>query len=162
MNLIEYVDGVRIITPERSLEPPEDRCEEPKVEETDDGIDLDDGWVLKIGKGWRKMNDKENREMEYARLTYELHKLSENGIDASRKEALRCCRQIMKVLSVYPVVISTEGYKAFRGTMHVTPGNPAFQPYDLDGDWLYKPDTECWYCKGHSFPAEMCQVVNGI
>lgn len=56
-------------------------------------------------------------------------------------------------------IIQVEGYKAFRGTMKVTPGNPAFQPYTLTGDWLYKPDTDCWYCKGRSFPAFTCEPI---
>lgn len=143
----------------RPTEPQEDRYEEPMEEEIDDGIDLDDGWVLQMGKGWRKMTDKENREMEYLRLCGTLQKLSELGIDASREEALRCCEGIMEALGAWPVLISSEGYKTFRGTMHIIPGNPAFPPYDLDGDWLYKPDTGCWYCKGRSFPAETCEIL---
>lgn len=56
-------------------------------------------------------------------------------------------------------MICVEGYKAFRGTMKVTPGNPAYPPYELTGDWLYKPDTDCWYCKGQSFPAFTCNPI---
>ena len=56
-------------------------------------------------------------------------------------------------------MICVEGYKAFRGTMKVTPGNPAYPPFTMDGDWLYKPDTDCWYCKGRSFPAFTCEPV---
>lgn len=56
-------------------------------------------------------------------------------------------------------MICVEGYKAFRGTMKVTPGNPAFPPYELTGEWLYKPDTDCWYCKGQSFPAFTCEPI---
>lgn len=57
-------------------------------------------------------------------------------------------------------IISVECYKAFRGTMLVTPGNPNFKPYELYGDWLFKPDVECWYCKGCSFPRKVCRVVS--
>ena len=57
-------------------------------------------------------------------------------------------------------MIRVEGYKAFRGTMQVTPGNPAYPPFILDGDWLYKPDTDCWYCKGRSFPAFTCEPLD--
>ena len=56
-------------------------------------------------------------------------------------------------------MICVEGYKAFRGTMQVTPGNPEYPPYTLTGDWLYKPDTDCWYCKGQSFPAFTCEPI---
>ena len=56
-------------------------------------------------------------------------------------------------------MICVEGYKAFRGTMKVTPGNPEYPPYELTGEWLYKPDTDCWYCKGQSFPAFTCTPI---
>lgn len=56
-------------------------------------------------------------------------------------------------------MICVEGYKAFRGTMKVTPGNPAYAPYTLTGDWLYKPEADCWYCKGQSFPAFTCKPI---
>ena len=55
-------------------------------------------------------------------------------------------------------IIQVEGYKAFRGYMIVTPGNPAYLPHEVFGDWLYKPDTDCWYCKGRSFPAATCKI----
>lgn len=56
-------------------------------------------------------------------------------------------------------MICVEGYKAFRGTMLWTPGNPAYAPQKITGDWLYKPDTDCWYCQGRSFPANTCEVL---
>lgn len=59
-------------------------------------------------------------------------------------------------------VISVEGYKAFRGYMKITPGNPKYQPYEVFGDWLYKPDTDCWYCKGSSYPAFTCTIVGVV
>lgn len=90
--------GRAIPIPDRSMEPPDDWREDPEEEETDDGIDLDDGWVLQMGKGWRRMTEQENREMEYLSLACGLQKLSERGIDASREEALRCCERITKIL----------------------------------------------------------------
>ena len=57
-------------------------------------------------------------------------------------------------------MICVEGYKAFRGTMNITPANPAFPPFTMDGDWLYKPDTGCWYCQGQSFPDSICKPVD--
>lgn len=56
-------------------------------------------------------------------------------------------------------VISVEGYRAFRGTMLWTPGNPAYKPMAIQGDWLYKPDTDCWYCAGRSYPAATCEIL---
>lgn len=55
-------------------------------------------------------------------------------------------------------VITVEGYKAFRGTMRIRPRGAA-EPYELCGDWIYKPDTGCWYGKGRSFPADVCTIL---
>ena len=57
-------------------------------------------------------------------------------------------------------MIEVEGYKAFHGDMRITPGNklyPAF--YVCDKDWLYKPDTACWYGAGASYPANCCEPI---
>lgn len=56
-------------------------------------------------------------------------------------------------------MIRVEGYKAFRGVMRVTPKPKEFEPFELSGDWLYKPDTGCWYGHGRSFHADICTVV---
>lgn len=57
-------------------------------------------------------------------------------------------------------MITVEGYKAFRGLMKITPKRGAdVPPFTLSGDWLYKPDTDCWYCDGRSFAADICKVV---
>lgn len=56
-------------------------------------------------------------------------------------------------------MIKVEGYKAFRGVMRITPKSKEFEPFDLAGDWLYKPDTGCWYGNGRSFHADICTVV---
>jgi hypothetical protein len=55
-------------------------------------------------------------------------------------------------------MIKVEGYKAFRGTLRVTPKNEV-PPFEITTDWLYKPDAKCWYGDGRSFPAEICEVV---
>lgn len=57
------------------------------------------------------------------------------------------------------VMIRVEGYKAFRGTMEITPKDSRFPSVRITGDWLYKPDTGCWYCKGSSYCDEICRVV---
>ena len=57
-------------------------------------------------------------------------------------------------------MINVEGYKAFHGDMRITPKNalyPAF--YICDKDWLYRPDTGCWYGDGRSFMSEICEPV---
>ena len=56
-------------------------------------------------------------------------------------------------------MICVEGYKAFRGAMEITPKNKDIQPATIIGDWLYKPDTDCWYGGGRSFPASICQPM---
>lgn len=58
-----------------------------------------------------------------------------------------------------PVVVMTEGFQAFRGLMLIVPKAPGRQPEEIRGDWLYKPDTDCWYCKGRSYPAEVCEII---
>ena len=55
-------------------------------------------------------------------------------------------------------IISVEGYLAFRGYMRITPMNKQYLPHEVFGDWLYKPDTKCWYCNGLSYPAEICSI----
>lgn len=56
-------------------------------------------------------------------------------------------------------MICVEGYKAFRGGMRIVPisGTPA--PFELRGDWLYKPQYDCWYGCGQSFGANICEIV---
>lgn len=54
-------------------------------------------------------------------------------------------------------VIVVEGYKAFTGWMRIEWG---FAPTERHrGDWLYRPDTDCWYCKGQSYPAKYCTIL---
>lgn len=56
-------------------------------------------------------------------------------------------------------MVEVEGYKAFHGTMRIVPKNAEIFPYELTGDWLYKPEYNCWYGGGHSYPEEVCEVV---
>lgn len=57
-------------------------------------------------------------------------------------------------------MIQVEGYKAFRGTIKVVYKNPAIEPQEISGDWLYKPDTGYWYCGGRSFRTDTCTIIN--
>lgn len=56
-------------------------------------------------------------------------------------------------------MIKVEGYKMFKGVMKITPKNVLFQPFEIKGEWLYKPETGCWYCNGSSYSAGICTVV---
>lgn len=56
-------------------------------------------------------------------------------------------------------MIKVEGYKAFKGTMKIIPVSKEIAPYEISGDWLYKPDTDCWYCGGWSYPEQICEVM---
>ena len=64
-----------------------------------------------------------------------------------------------EIAGVSDKVISVEGYKAFRGTMKIQPKTAAVQAFELSGDWLYKPETGCWYGKGSSFPEDICTIM---
>ena len=56
-------------------------------------------------------------------------------------------------------ILKCEGYMMFEGKMIITPKNE-IPAYTQEGTWLYKPEYDCWYCKGHSYPAEICVIVN--
>lgn len=43
-------------------------------------------------------------------------------------------------------MLKCEGYKMFCGVGEAN-GERIF------GTWLYRPDTDCWYCGGRSFPS---------
>ena len=55
-------------------------------------------------------------------------------------------------------VINVNGYRAFIGTMKIRPeGEPEEEIY---GQWLYRPDTGCWYCGCHTYTWSMCTIVS--
>ena len=57
-------------------------------------------------------------------------------------------------------MIKVEGYEAFHGDMKITPKNRLYSPfYVTDKDWLYKPDTDCWYGGGRSYVADICEPI---
>jgi hypothetical protein len=57
-------------------------------------------------------------------------------------------------------MIRVEGYLAFRGVMRIVPNTDKVAPFELEGDWLYKPETGCWYGCGRSFSASICEIVD--
>lgn len=56
-------------------------------------------------------------------------------------------------------MVEVEGYKAFKGVMKITPKCDTIKPFEIECDWLYKPDTECWYGSGRSFSKDICEIV---
>lgn len=82
---------------------------------------------------------------------------------ALKKSGLRDKADIQELVYSAPVVklpqLECEGYIMFQGKMIINPPHPQFKPYELEGVWLYKPDMQCWYCNGHSFPASICRRV---
>lgn len=52
-------------------------------------------------------------------------------------------------------MLKSEGYMMFRGKATIVPKNKIFKEYELEGDWLYKPEHNCWYVGGSSYPAEI-------
>ena len=55
-------------------------------------------------------------------------------------------------------MLSCEGYKMFRGAATISPPNPKFPPFAEDGDWLYKPEYDCWYVNGSSYPSKVVDI----
>lgn len=53
------------------------------------------------------------------------------------------------------LMLSCEGYKMFMGTATVTPLAGKAKPFQETGTWLYKPEADCWYVNGRSFPADI-------
>ena len=47
----------------------------------------------------------------------------------------------------------------FVGAMVVTPVVTSLPAFTVRGTFLYKPDTNCWYGGGRSFPADICEPV---
>ena len=47
----------------------------------------------------------------------------------------------------------------FHGTMMITPKNN-IEPFSVEGTWLYKPEYDTWYCKGASYPNDICKIIS--
>lgn len=54
-------------------------------------------------------------------------------------------------------MLSCEGYKMFYGSARVDP-LPGTGWYE-NGTWLYKPEYDCWYVNGHSYPAVLIHDI---
>lgn len=55
-------------------------------------------------------------------------------------------------------MIKGEGIRAFRGLMEIDT-NGFTHSLLIEGDWIYKEDTDCWYCKGSSYPSSICKII---
>lgn len=56
-------------------------------------------------------------------------------------------------------MLTSEGYKMFRGIGQIRNAQTGQIVESQDGDWLYKPEYDCWYVNGSSYPAECVTVV---
>ena len=56
-------------------------------------------------------------------------------------------------------MLTSEGYKMFRGTGAIHNAKTGKEIELQCGDWLYKPEYDCWYVNGHSYPAECVKVL---
>lgn len=56
-------------------------------------------------------------------------------------------------------MIEVEGYKMFRGVMRIVPRSGVVEPFEIESDWLYRPDCDCWYDGRNSYVARICEVV---
>ena len=59
------------------------------------------------------------------------------------------------------VSLRVEGYEIFFGIMRIM-RSPTSRPFDVLGEWLYKPDTRCWYCGGASYPEQVCEPIESF
>ena len=124
------------------------------------GLSEDGG---RYGCSLRALADKAQRDLSDSlqRLRKDKADLQHNLMIAeSEREYHRSRAEFFReVAEVGNQFISVEGFKAFRGTMRITP-KAAVPAYDLHGDWLYKPETGCWYGCGKSFPESVCKIVD--
>ena len=72
-------------------------------------------------------------------------------------------RMVKEAPEVKFPILECDGYKMFKGTMKIKPPqSKRFKSYPLEGVWLYRPDTNCWYCSsgsGRGFLASCCERV---
>lgn len=56
-------------------------------------------------------------------------------------------------------MIKIDNYKAFHGVMRITPRSMIVPEFEIEADWLYKPEYKCWYGNGSSYGEDICTVV---
>lgn len=57
------------------------------------------------------------------------------------------------------MMLECEGYKMFKGIMRIIPKSTCVLPFEVEATWLYKPEYDCWYGKGISYIADICEIV---
>jgi hypothetical protein len=45
----------------------------------------------------------------------------------------------------------------FKGQATVKPKCENARPFSVNGTWLYRPDTDCWYVNGMSFSKDIVE-----
>lgn len=56
-------------------------------------------------------------------------------------------------------MIEANGYKAFHGVMMII-STVRDEPYQVEADWIYTPDTDSWHANGSFYPASFCQLIS--
>ena len=56
-------------------------------------------------------------------------------------------------------MINVDNNKAFHGVMRITPRSLIVPEFEIEADWLYKPEYKCWYGNGASYGEDICTVV---
>lgn len=56
-------------------------------------------------------------------------------------------------------MLECEGYKMFCGQATIVPVNNDFPKFVEQGMFLYKPEFNCWYVNGHSYPADIVEDI---
>lgn len=92
-----------------------------------------------------------------------LHAYFNVGSDSEAMiEYMNCAEEILTVINSKSKVIEVEGYKMFSGSMIITPKAEHIKPFEVIGNWLYKPEYKCWYCNGSSYMEEICKIKDAI
>lgn len=97
---------------------------------------------------------KNGRKIKWAKCTKKVGRKYQKEIDFSAIFSIIIVNR--KGVGKVGKMIEVAGFKAFRGSMQIRPnGGRAFVVY---GDWLYRPETKCWYSGAASYPAEICWI----
>lgn len=85
---------------------------------------------------------------------------AERRVKGVQRAAYEEARRLVEELDIpdCPMIGSCEGYRFFTGTMLILNPDPDTPPEKICGDWLYKPETGCWYCGRMSYPADICEI----
>lgn len=92
-----------------------------------------------------------------------LHSYFNIGNDSEAMiDYMNCAEEILQVCDLDNKIYTCEGYKIFNGAMIITPKSDKFKPFEVTGNWLYKPEYKCWYCNGSSYMEEICRIKDAI